>query len=1138
MFSSRPAHARPLRVLALGYHVSTSRGLSVGDRKWVTLDATLQRRLARRGITVENAIFNPDLTAARLRRHDVVVLLGVPKARMRGPGAAMVRRQLKMLHRFVSRGGGLVYMHTPFWSMGRQTEGINLWLKRHGASVLLEQVMEPDAASLHLDPRIRSPLGWTDNITRHRVTRGVRGVFYPLARSAWHNYTQPVKVGRRWTVLVRGEATARSVRTRSQGNASRFVDTRGTYSGAPPLLAVRRVGAGRLALWPTASTCLWQDSYHRHWGAGLMMEGSAGPGRGDGLVLLERLLRWLGKSTPQPLTAAVTRCCFIPEPAEQARTSAPSPPPPVAVPALPWDRIRMRGKMLPRHYMGLIGAQSDLSAGSASPTQMIRAAQEAGYQFIAFTEQLSRMTAARTRRLIQACKAGSTADFQAVPGFYYKDEAGNAHVVFGPQVRWPNQSWFSKRAPGRITYNNVFFRGLDFMPLAVVRSSGNPKKPWLLGNYKGFAVYTYVGGKKVDDSLSHYRTLQSMGYNLFPMVLHLSRSAGAVKAARKKGLMQTYVRWSSGRDPVSAITGAPGAVHKNKRLRYYPAFVSAGPIIEDFWTVNAGTSDLAAPGRQRHRTHVLVSSTAGLRQVDLRSGPGRLYSFRPRGKRFETTVDGFHDRQRAPLLEVVDADGNHAISWSRLTSVQEYSFVWGTDNFNTIHSGKWAASALQPLRGIEDTVRRTRVTLLPRLVVDHPVLKQQALADTARPAVRQDVLVAGRFGSVVNYSASGHYPRTATGNWNLAVVEPYQPNRRLRFEVQVTRYTPRPDGVVVDLVRTTLTALADVTLATYNNRALPLTHVAGRRGLDRLEVAGPGGQVTRRHLRGGIAALEARPAKGGYAALSPSPGGSVAFVPLQEGLRLHVWHHAAGGGMWLLGGQPGQRLRAGQSLTFRFLSVNSGLGASGVPGAGFVRGLIKKMGLGKGGRPAYRVKARRGKVLGRRFVLRLQASRGAFSGTITRAALPLDLPVRLEGLNPRWDALLWYRGEGQFLVPVWKTGLHRVRTAVRQRRTLRDELRRFPVTRTVGMLQIDTELGFRDVFAGHPVQANHPRLYILLSDTRKGRERVWLHNSERKPITTTVWRDPNFTLIPAFRRRVTVPAGGSLCITPRSGNRP
>ncbi len=1108
-----PASARPLRVLALGYHVSADRRAPDRSLRWVKPDARLQRELARRGITVDEAVYGPALDDKLLRRYQVVVLLGAPLQGQRPAVEQMVRRKMALLHRHVARGGGLLYLHAPAWGMGRQEARLNRWLRRYGGRVLREQVTEPPAR-LHRIQRVRTPLGWTDSLARHRVTRGVGGLFYPVARNAWHNYTQPVKVSRRWRVLVRGEATARSVRGRSGGAPSRVVDDGGSYRRSPPLLAVRQAGRGRLALWPTASTCLWQDGYHRQW-RGQVMDGAAGARRSRGLALLEQLLRWLGRSTPRAAGPEVIE---------------PPAPAPAAAKPLAWDRIRPRGAELPQHYVGLVGAQSDLSLGSASPAQMIRAARAAGYQFVAFTEELSRMDAAKTRRLIQACRAGSTPTFQAVPGFHYRDEAGNAHVVFGPRVRWPDKAWLSKKAPGRVTYNNVFFRGLGFQPLAVVRSASNPKKPWLLGNFKGFAVYSYVGGKRVDDSSAHYRTLQAMGYNLFPLALHLSRSPAAVKAARGPGLMQTYVRWWRASDPVAAITGPLGAVVKGRRLHYFPAFVSSGPIIEDFRTINAAVIDLAQPGRQRHRTHLLVSAAAGLAQVELRHGPSRRYRITARGKRLGRVIDGFHDRQRAPLLEVTDAAGGRAISWSRLHAVQEYSFVSGADNFNTIHGGKWATSAITPLRGVEDYVRLTQLRPLPRLMVHHATLGQRELDDSARPAVRQDVRVASRFGSVVEYSATGHYPRGATSNWNLAVVEPWRPNKNLLYRVRVTRYRPHPDGVVVDLIKATITPRRDLIITSHNNRGLPLLHTASP-GFLRLDVTGAGGKVTRRSLAGGVAALEARPARGGFAALSPAPGGSVAYVPLQKGLRVHVWRHARGGGMWLLGGRPGQRLKAGRALTFSYLAVNGGLGAAGTTGAGFITDLISKMGLGASGATAYRVQARRGKVTSRRLVLKLAASRGAFSGRVSRAKLPLDLPVRLTGLNGRWDALLWYRGQGQFLVPLWRPGRDHV-SAGRQRRTLKDEQRRFPVSAGAGMLQLDTELGARDVFIGHPVQASDRRLYIQLTDTRKGRERVWLHNSEKKAITTTVWRDPDFSLLPAFKLEVTVPAGESRCIRP------
>ena len=1126
------SHAAPLRVLALAYAVSGTPQIRYKARQWAKPDPMLGQRLAQSGVALETTIFNPALTAAYLKRFQVVLLLGFPDERRAGPHAAMLRRQLAALQRFVSDGGGLLYLHAPRWSLGRQTASINRWLVHHGARVLRQQVMEQRASRQHRAAGLRTVLGWTANFGRGRLTRGLGGLLYPMGHSAWHNFTQPLQVDRRWTVVLRGGSTARSVKTHNSGDTARLRISPGSHAKAPPLLALRSVGRGRLALWPVASSCLWQDAFHQRWGSGLLMQGSAGALRSDGQALLLRVLYWLGRSRLPDKSGPGSRAGSGP-----ATQPGVSPPVTKRVRGLDWDRIRPAGRFLPRHYVGLIGAQSDLSVGQDSPQKMIHAARQAGYQFIAFTEDLARMTAAKTRRLGQLCKAASSDDFQAVPGFYYLDQAGNAQVVFGPQVQWPRASWFSQRHRGRVTYNNVLFRGFNVMPLAVVRSTQNPKEPWFLGNYKGFAVYTYVHGKLVDDSLAHYRTLAAQGFNLFPMVLHLARSVAGVRAARGRGLMQSYVRWHRGKDPLSAMTGGSGAVYQGRSLHYFPSFISQGPIIEDFRTHNLGTADLTWSGGDRHRTHLLVSSDRELAQLRLRLDAARSYRFAGRGRRMELTVDGFHDRQQHPLLEVQDRAGRRAISWSPSTSVHAYHLVRGADNFNTYSGGKWAHSSRRPLRGIEDYLRPTQVALLPLVLVSRGADRSRALPELMRPAVRQQVLAAGRFGSVVEYRVRHHYPPGASANWNSAVVQSLQQNSGARYVTRVTRFRPRPDGLVVDLVETTLTAHRELLLARQPHSAIVLARTHDARGLLQLEQGGGGTRPRHQTLQlasksSGSSSARGRLKAGAYVAAYPAPGGSVAFVALQPGLGYAAGRGRSGTTLSLLGGPAQQRWSPGQALSFRYLMVNSGLTGARRGGTVFIRSLIRDMGLGPGGRTAYRVVARRGKVTSRRLVLQLQAAGGAFWGTITSAHLPLDLPVRVSRLNPRWDALLWYRGAARLRSLRWQLDRHGRRHVVRPLQERRDALIRFPVVRGRGMLQLDTELP-RDLFLGHPVQAADSRLRILLTDARAGRETVWLHNSEHHPITTEVWRDRDFTLIPAFRRRLTVPAGASVCIKPR-----
>jgi len=1096
--------------------------------KWNIPDPILQKHLKELGFAFDVTVYSPTLTWDYLKQFNTVVLIGMPVPERAGQDEQMVRSKLELLHRYVAEGGGVLLLHAPDWSFGLNVKSMNAWLKRYGAEVLFEQVVEADASRRFKRFGLRSELAWTDNIAEHALTHGVEGYWYPLAHSDWNSFAQPVKVCADWTVLVSGTQTARSVRSLKAGTAGEFREEPGTCQSAPPMIAARQADKGRLAIWPVASTCVWQDGYHPRWGEGLLMDGTLEGKRGSALQLLRNLLVWLS----EPSVASGTLGGYS-APLRSVKAYEGE----AGFIKIDWDRAHARGKLIPNCYVGLIGAQSELSVGKGRPEEFIAAAREAGYDFIAFTEDFAHMSPKKTERLIRVCSEGSTPTFQAVPGFYYLDEAGNAHVVFGPKIYWPRDEWISKKKPGRITTNNVLFRGFSFMPLAVVKSGRNPKKPWFLGNYKGFAVYTYEDGELVDDALKQYRYLQSAHFNLFPFALHLVRSPDRLKAERSVG-MQTYIRWFSPADPITAITGHLGAVHEGRNIWYYPSFVSDGPIIEDFWVRNFGSSDLAMPGNDRFRIHMLVSSPAGLKFVDLFDGQELRYRYRVGGKQFEQEVDGFHDSQHHPLLEVTDAAGRRAIGWTRHTQVQEYYFIRCSDNFNTMTFGKWYNSRIKPLRGIEDYIGLTPRNVLPRVFVDRGPSKRLLLPDTNRPAVLQDVLVAGRFGSVVEYKVDEHYPPTASANWNKAVIEPTLPNENARYTVRVTRYCPRPDSPIIDLVETEIMAKRDLRLTSQSPGGTIVAHSSATNSLRNLLAIEADGKVTAMSMD--LAPTQQNVGAGGvlgdgtYAAVFPALGGSAAFVALQPGLIFRAGRHRAGKdvgtNLFIYSPDAGRRLKAGETLTYRLLSVNSGRG----PRADnrFVEDIRMDMGLNPQRHTAYAVNARRGRVVSTRYVLQLEATDGVFSGTITEAHLPIDLPVRIDGLNPRWDAVLWYRGNAKLYVPIWEFDEVWDTFAVRHRRTLADELRHIPVWQGGAMLQIDTEMGDKDVFVGHPVQASDARVWIILEDTRKGKETLFLHNSEEEPITCEVWRDADFGLIPAFRRKVTIPAGQSLRIHP------
>jgi len=99
-----------------------------------------------------------------------------------------------------------------------------------------------------------------------------------MAHSLSEGYgTMPLKVkepGGEWRIVVRAADTARS--------------SKGTYGSAPPLLAARQHGKGRVVVFPTHTTYWINAGHHRIWEQ-ICME------KGDGAKLLDNIYRWLAE---------------------------------------------------------------------------------------------------------------------------------------------------------------------------------------------------------------------------------------------------------------------------------------------------------------------------------------------------------------------------------------------------------------------------------------------------------------------------------------------------------------------------------------------------------------------------------------------------------------------------------------------------------------------------------------------------------------------------------------------------------------------------------------------------------------------------------------------------------------------------
>ncbi len=218
---------------------------------------------------------------AKLRRFPVVVGM-MP---MLHAGTRAIDDRLgPILDRYLRDGGGFALLPAPsYYGVEDFVRQLNPWLKGEGAELLNEQPRDP--AHQRVIPRVLAyRYLQTSNLADHPVTRGIRSLWLPIDWSDAFVVTHTMRVSPEWTVLVRGEKTCAT---------HPYLDLRagrtapGAWASEPPILAVREVGKGRLALFTTSSQYYLFDAFHWAYGEGFVMK------EGNGLPLMGNLLTWL-----------------------------------------------------------------------------------------------------------------------------------------------------------------------------------------------------------------------------------------------------------------------------------------------------------------------------------------------------------------------------------------------------------------------------------------------------------------------------------------------------------------------------------------------------------------------------------------------------------------------------------------------------------------------------------------------------------------------------------------------------------------------------------------------------------------------------------------------------------------------------
>ncbi|MBT4823129.1 MAG: hypothetical protein HON70_45910 [Lentisphaerae bacterium] len=1073
-------------------------------------DAKLQPKLKAWGYTWWADFFSTQLTLEWLKQFNAVVALDFPTIEKHRDVATEIRAVEAMLHEYVREGGGLLLtsaIESSQWGLERNTEELNRFLAPLGAQVNLEQVYEKNPILRLPKPNPRSSisrLAWTGNVSEHTLTEGVKGLIYPTDPGSMCYYTHPVRADDTWSILLRASDTACSITTPLGTKNSRKEQTPGTWEEAPPLLAARQVQKGRIALWPTIPSATIIDGYHEFWGRGLIMTESDTNHPSSGERLIRNLLEWL--TAPSRNTFGG----FKAPPRKEEKEAG--------LHRIPWDKIRLPKRQFAGTHKGLIGLKSNLSTGTDSPEAMIKAAQAAGYDFAAFSEDLEELTPEEIGALIALCAKYRSDTFQVFSGFVYRDASGNSWQVFGTDTHWPKDGWWQDKDAKTIAKNNVIFRGYQFFPVIMVHPNKNPEKPWFQGNFKGLAVYTYDNGKLVDDATDVYTRLQGDNYRLFPVVLHFVRSVEDVARAATPSLPQTYAPWPELSDILSAFSRT-SPMHKGNHVFQWPQFVSSAPQVDLFRVVNFGTSDLAIPDNDRFRLQVRLRADVGLEEVRISDAGIPWRRLLPKGqKELAIELDGFHDRTHHFIITATDTQGGKLISSCIGTSVQELNVPRCTDNLNTYLAGKFEAVDVFPIRGLENYIFIQSGTFgyFPKLA---------GLKQLERPAIDQRLTHVSRFGYIRTDVFDHIYPPTATSNWNQNdIPEVASPDTPIRGRTRLTLFTPWANSTSIHHVEGRFEITRDLsvprrTAAVFQNRWVEDAEtfiISPKDGKMSVFCLKP----RRRWRRGSLEDIE-------YIANIGPFGGARAIVPLSGGLdyaALQQGDPADPRSTLLaslsLGDDPD--IPGGTEFHYEYLAICSEVRDHA--DISFVEDVFEGMGLR--GKTAYDIRPTQGEVVDRRFVLRLKAVEHAFAATLTQAALPMRLPVFITGLNPKWPAGIWYKGKHQFLVPTWQMDKMHNRFASPKKVIHKDWLQRFGIVEGRGMLQLDTAFEDKQVFVGNLLVCDHPGVILELEDTRKGRVRIAANNPSDAPVTITVKPAAGFTLLGTFAKTITLPPGG------------
>lgn len=964
--------------------------IEIGFGQPVPLDQTLVKKLEKEGFRVHLARdFNP-LTMRYLRQFEVVVWVGISPAyaesRLYSPvgwqgGMHMltVRENAELLQKYAREGGGLL-LNPGVEEMGMQVvPSHRRILDAYGMATECAQVrdVEHQVEFYKVINRYPYHLSYTENVTEHPVTEGVNRIWYPAYTMRWDDNITTIPLYPRdeaWTSLVKPADSA----TVSWFRGTPYEEGHWKDRADQPefaLAAARPFGKGRVGVIGIGHFHLFYypysaDKNHREvlFGPqkGVLMENGLEDKPAELAVLMNNFYRWLAASS------------------RQAGIGGYNPEDPVALPEIPdrpvtnradvWaaDDPLVEGEVRPMRI--LVGARTARSDGSGTVADYARAAKDAGYDVVAFTETFEYLEREEYEEFVRECRRLSDDEVHLLPGIDVADKLGNRFLLLGkdtfirPHLRVESEA----EEPGdRLIWTGHMLIGMgEVLPvaarperLATEREHG-ALPPDLYSHCPGVAVATYRGGRPVDDGLSAYKWHLYNATIPIPVAVHEVFSPEDVARAAETGL-QTCVNGDTPRN----VAGYFRQGHMSFGGNPMRSYLSSGPVAESYdiddWRADPWTVTLGLRGD---------APITDVRVHDQRS----LYRhFRPNTRETEVSWRGNQGAQHWFFVEARDADGGRAIMSPLRTLPGARAFVRCMDRqnwFSGLHFGV----------GVNYT---GRLRSLPLDVRGAP-FRVPGVRIGGKWAPKLQLTYNGPSYTVVDYlfdatveSRGRPLGADSAPIFNCRPVDEFEGNLRFWFYMGRNHRSSRPQYTVYE---------PSVTL--------------------RQDLA-PEGDVwpVLWRVKKGATATVFDDAKGQWRSVEPPTEGTVelpAGAHIGSVVLLDPLHLDAHGHLGPTAPKDGKRIGKGTSWSPRLLRAKK------------LR-RPRLTALGFGGQPRYDLEMTRGTLRAIRFGPQVVAEAGGVAGHITgkpdlRVLGPEQLaPIELHGGNPNWPLGLWAATDGQ-----------------------------------------------------------------------------------------------------------------------------